>query len=118
VATQHNLHRLVLPLLGVRVAVKTSEANDHEIALRQVMERVVMAIDNAKFIKRNWVTIEWATMHWVRPAPGGGQRVTEITPALREAIRVALVARGYQVRTPLRLDKKFFTTISWEGFRT
>lgn len=116
-ALPHKLRQSIMPLLGVISRPNISTVSDHETALRQLMERVVMSIDNAKFIKRSWVIIEWDQMHWVRPGPGGGVRVNQITPRLREAIRVALTARGYQVHTPpMRLGHRLQTTIRWGGY--
>lgn len=108
----HKLRQFVLPLISSRGLTNIKEATDHEIALRQLMERVVMAIDNAKFIKRNWVVIDWELLHWTHPQSGR----SPVTPAVREAIRVALIARGYQVKSPLRAGKKIQTTIRWGGF--
>ncbi len=110
-----NKVRLALaPFLSTFQPERIKKANDHEIALRQLMERVAMLIDNAKFIKRDWVAIEWSQLHWVRPGPEGGVKVNEISAELRRAICVALTAKGYTTKhDTLRVNKPMRTVVRW-----
>lgn len=93
-------------------AQSKQEEIDHDHAFAQLMEKVGMLIDNAKFAKRDWVHIEWHNISWARPGPNG-RRVTTITNELREAIRVTLTARGFRVEWPLIRGKEFRTLVQW-----
>ena len=118
-ARYHKARLALAPFLSTVVPDRIIQANDHEIALRQLMERVVILIDNAKFIKRDRVVIDWSQLHWVRPAASGGQRVNEISPELRRAICVTLTAKGYRTQNePLKLHAPMRTVVYWSGFRT
>lgn len=104
----------VLSIYGTLTLKKSREAKDHDQALPQLMERVAMQMENAKFGLRTWIQIDWSTMHWTRLGSAGGERVTDISKAMREAIHAILIARGCNVASTVDPDKKINQTyVSW-----